>query len=138
MNLIVHIGTPKTGTTTIQKMLFDNKQILKSKGLHFLQCAGPKNNRALPAYCSNDDKSDDFFRDQKILSRDEKTRFRDELRSGFYKELSSLGDGTHTVLTSSEQFSSRMTSDAEIRRSPRSCVALFFKHNDFVLVERAM
>ncbi len=42
MNLIVHIGTPKTGTTTIQEMLFESREILKSKGFHFLQCAGKK------------------------------------------------------------------------------------------------
>ncbi len=115
MNLIVHIGTAKTGTTTIQKMLFDNNDILRSKGFHFLQCACPKNNRALPAYCINDGRNDDFFRKRKILSLDEKSRFRDELRSNLHKELSSLGDGIHTVIISSEQFT-RLKYDAEIRR----------------------
>lgn len=116
MNLIVHIGTPKTGTTTIQEVLFRNKDALQSKGFHFLQCAGPKNNRALPAYCVNDEKDDNFFIRRRIVSVEEKSRFRGEFRAKLSEELSSLGADIHTVIMSSEQFSERLTSGREIRR----------------------
>jgi hypothetical protein len=116
MNLIVHIGIQKTGTTTIQKILFNNKEILKSKGFHFLQSAGPRNNRKLPTYCIDDEKDDDFFRDRGILSLEGKIKFRENFRSDLDEEICSLGDGIHTVITSSEHFSSRLKSYAEIKK----------------------
>lgn len=33
--LILHIGTPKTGTTAIQKFLYDNQTLLKEKGFFY-------------------------------------------------------------------------------------------------------
>ncbi|MCP4088177.1 MAG: hypothetical protein GY746_00060 [Gammaproteobacteria bacterium] len=116
MNLIVHIGIEKTGTTTIQEMLFINRENLKSNGFYFLQCAGSKNNRKLPAYCINDTKNDDYFVDKCILSHEDKSKFREALRDDLRDELSALGSEIHTVLISSEQLSSRLTSDTEIRR----------------------
>ncbi len=116
MNLIMHIGTPKTGTTTIQKMLFENKVALKSNGFHFLQCAGLKNNRALPACCVNDRRKDDFFTKRGIADREGRLRFREKVLSQFRSELASLGDDIHTVIVSSEQFSERLKSGAEVER----------------------
>ena len=34
-NLYIHIGTPKTGTTTIQKFLSSNREILLNKGIYY-------------------------------------------------------------------------------------------------------
>ena len=35
--LILHIGTPKTGTTSLQKFLFENRETLASKGVDYVQ-----------------------------------------------------------------------------------------------------
>lgn len=35
MKLIVHIGTPKTGTTAVQRFLHENYQVLQGVGLHY-------------------------------------------------------------------------------------------------------
>lgn len=116
MNLIVHIGTEKTGTTSIQQMLFENRDALKSKGFHFLQCAGPRNNRALSACCIHDSEKDIFLWNRGVYTPDERRAFRAELSVALHAELSSLGGGIHTVICSSEHLFSRLKSEEEIRR----------------------
>jgi hypothetical protein len=37
-NLILHIGSPKTGTSSIQKALINNKELLNEYGYHYLEC----------------------------------------------------------------------------------------------------
>ena len=101
MDLIVHIGTPKTGTTSIQEALFKNKEVLASHGFHFLQCAGERNNRKLAVYCLDPDTQDDYYILENITSIDEKKRFNDRFYSDFIEEMNSLGSGIHTVLMSS-------------------------------------
>ena len=76
MKAIVHIGTEKTGTTSIQKFLFQNRKKLRNGGFHFLQSAGSTNNRALPAYFIAEHLYDDFYRDEGILTLEAKTAFR--------------------------------------------------------------
>ncbi|MBE3829324.1 hypothetical protein HJ140_09590 [Vibrio parahaemolyticus] len=47
--LVLHIGTEKTGTTSIQSMLSQNRQRFKAQGFHVLECAGEENHRLLPS-----------------------------------------------------------------------------------------
>lgn len=37
-NLILHIGSPKTGTSSIQSALINNKELLSKNGYHYLEC----------------------------------------------------------------------------------------------------
>ncbi|WP_444895064.1 hypothetical protein ACJJI5_19645 [Microbulbifer sp. EKSA008] len=117
MKLYLHIGTEKTGTTTIQEVLFKNQNFLSERGFHFLQCAGVKNNRALPAYCVNDEKSDDFFRARNITTIEEKIIFRKSLKEKLDKELSNLPANVHSVIISSEHFHSRVNTKEEVNRA---------------------
>ena len=116
MDLIVHIGKEKTGTTSLQEALYRNKEALASHGFHFLQCAGNKNNRKLAVYCLNPDTYDDYCTSHNIANLDDKKRFNDEFHSDFIEELNSLGHGIHTVLMSSEQLSTRLNTPAKIMR----------------------
>jgi hypothetical protein len=114
LKVIVHIGTEKTGTTSIQKFLYQNRKGLKSSGFHFLQSAGKTNNRALPAYCVSDDRFDDFFRNEGINTPEEREAFRSKFIASFEKELSSLPKKIHTVIISSEHFHSRLRDEGEL------------------------
>ena len=76
LKAIVHIGTEKTGTTSIQRYLYLNRKKLKNSGFHFIQSAGNTNNRAIPAYCISDDRNDDFFRVEGIATPQEREDFR--------------------------------------------------------------
>lgn len=108
MKAIVHIGTEKTGTTSIQKFLFQNRKKLRNGGFHFLQSAGSTNNRALPAYFIAEHLYDDFYRDEGILTLEAKTAFRKQFLKNFEHEIGSLPRTVRTVVISSEHFHSRI------------------------------
>jgi len=112
----VHIGTEKTGTTSIQTYLFNNKKKLRAAGFHFLQCAGSTNNRALPAYFVADTQFDDFYRDEGITTPEEKAEFRQQFLKKFEHEIGTLPKHVHTVIISSEHFHSRIRSTEELDR----------------------
>ena len=116
MNAIVHIGTEKTGTTSLQALLANNRERLQRCGYHFLQCAGPYNNRALPSYCMRLGRTDDFFRGRMIDDEAGQARFRDSFRGEFAAEIDNLPAAVHTVLISSEHFHSRLVHEDEIER----------------------
>jgi hypothetical protein len=114
MNLIVHIGAEKTGTTAIQEMLFANREVLESNGYKLLECAGKKNQRKFPSFCLADDKCDDYFRDREIISLEQKIIFREKFLEDFHDELSRINAEVHTVIISSEHLSSRLNTQAEV------------------------
>ncbi len=105
--LYLHIGTEKTGTTSIQHTLFTNRAFLEKSGYHFLQCAGKKNNRAIPASCIADSRPDEFLRDRGVNSIEARRKFRQELLHTFTLEIESLPPSVHSVIISSEFFHSR-------------------------------
>jgi len=114
LKAIVHIGTEKTGTSSIQKFLYQNRRKLRSYGFHFLQSAGKLNNQALPAFCIREDRVDDFFLNQGIETIEERNDARRAFTAEFEAELESLSSSIHTVLISSEHFHSRIRTEEEM------------------------
>lgn len=114
--LYLHIGTEKTGTTSIQAFLDKNRDELLNKGFCLLSCGGVKNQRAIPAYCMDDAHYDDFFKDRQIDTLEKKKEFRKELYDAYNKEMDSLDDSVHSVIITSEHFHSRLTSRDAIQR----------------------
>lgn len=114
MKLYLHIGTEKTGTTTIQEALYFNRALLSQRGYHFLQSAGERNNRALPSICMNG--LDDFFHYKQIFTEEDKHSFCLEFYQKFAREIESLPKNIHSVVISSEHFHSRLRSFDEIAK----------------------
>ena len=114
MKVLVHIGTEKTGTTSIQQYLHLNRGKLRKAGYHFNQSAGDHNNRAFPAYCIADEKFDDFFQGQGISTLSEKQQFKRIFIEQFEAELEGLPKNIHTVIVSSEHFHSSITNEEEM------------------------
>lgn len=114
MKAIVHIGTEKTGTTSIQGFLYQNRKKFKDAGYYFIQSAGQQNNRILPAYCISDDKPDDFFWEQGLRTLEQRIEFKREFIKEFEKEIRSLPANIHTVIISSEHFHSRIRTEEEM------------------------
>ena len=117
MKAIIHIGTEKTGTTSIQEFLYQNQNLLREKGYHFIQSAGKKNHRQLVAYCLNDYRNDEFFKINKINTGEEKKRFKEDLLNKFEEEILSLPESIHTVIISSEHFHSRTKTEEEVKNA---------------------
>lgn len=114
MKAIVHIGTEKTGTTTIQNFLYQNRRKLKSAGYYFMQSPGKHNHQAIPAICLSDDKYDDFFRIKGIETLEERKAYKAQFTAEFEAELKGLGPSIHTVILSSEHFHSRIRTEGEM------------------------
>lgn len=110
----MHIGTEKTGTTSIQSFLYQNRRALHAHGFHFLQCAGETNNRALPTYCMSDNRDDDFYRLLGITTLQGRIDYKSKFIREFEKELSKLPSTTRAVIISSEHFHSRIRTDEEV------------------------
>ena|GEM_PF-566319 len=114
MKAIVHIGTEKTGTTSIQGYLYQNRGKLKGAGFHFLQSAGKRNNQALPAYCLDENRPDDYFRNQGIQTLKQRQEFKRLFIKAFDSEIRGLPQHITTVIMSSEHFHSRIRTEAEL------------------------
>jgi len=114
LKAIVHIGTEKTGTTSIQNFLYKNRKKLRGNGYHFLQSAGKTNNRALPAYCVDNGRIDDFYPQLGITTLEDRLTHERVFIREFEHELATLSKHVHTVVISSEHFHSRIKTEAEM------------------------
>jgi hypothetical protein len=113
MRAVVHIGTEKTGTTTLQEFLHRNRERLRKQGVLFTQSAGKRNNQQIAVAAYSPDRRDDAtirlgIDNVKVL-RAHQTRVIDDLAG----EIASH-DGDR-VLVSSEHLQSRLRNPEEIR-----------------------
>lgn len=119
MNIILHIGTEKTGTTTIQNFLQMNSDQLRSSGLAVLDSTGDANDRALAAYAMRLERHDDYYAPLKITKVAEREQFNSDLEKRIRQEIKGLDDSIHTVVISSEHFHSRVTHEDELEKLKR-------------------
>ena len=102
---MLHIGTPKTGTTSIQEALFLNAGYLREQGIAIPTSLGfgAPNQIALPMACTAaTEKSHDFINRYGFLGGDGRARLIDTVRTLFRKDLA--GAPYHRVLATSEHF----------------------------------
>ncbi len=117
-NLVLHIGTEKTGTTSIQAFLVANRTALLKSGVYSpLSIAWKGNSRSLVAAIQDIDKwGDDFFEEHSIDTPEKRSEFSLSLLSKFRNELSELDASMHTVVISCEHFHSRISHHTELTR----------------------
>jgi hypothetical protein len=100
MKCILHIGTAKTGTTTLQQWLYSNKSSLSEQKVYLSDILGKPNNRNLSCFFESENPKRVFF--EGLL---------DQLRS----EISEASRGHDIFIITSEHFHSRVTSPENIR-----------------------
>lgn len=108
MRAFLHLGTEKTGTSTIQRFLKKNREALMDQGYYFMKSTGEADDRKLSAYCLLESQFDEFHRNHLIDNEEKKLAFEKRLEKEFEKEFSSLPPSIHTVIFSSEHFQSRV------------------------------
>jgi len=111
---ILHIGTAKTGTSTLQAFLAKNRAALAARGVLYPRFAGAVNHTGLCVYAARDAMRDDLRRQSGVASPDDLARFRQKLELDAAAELSS--QDARVVLLSNEHLSHRLESESEIRR----------------------
>ena len=108
MKLILHIGTAKTGTSSIQGFLKKNIDQLKRNAIYVpkVPMTADGNHRWAPLF-ANYNKSDDFVRKLRFKSDKDKKRVIDE-KSEFIAECQNAVSTCNTIILSSEHFQSRL------------------------------
>jgi len=111
--LILHIGTEKTGTTSIQDFLSDNKDELVEQGVFIPKtpCGLSPNHRKLATACLDGLHRDDSFKEFNIKDF---SRWKENTLVEIRNELVSSNLKVHVL--SSEHFSSRLVGVASINR----------------------
>lgn len=112
MKAILHIGTEKTGTTSIQSFLALNRAVLRKAGFLVPVSLGKTNHRTLAAMVTPDEYDDDFFRRQNLFDPESRRAAKAHWRKSFVQQLDRARP--ETVLISSEHLHSRLRSDTEV------------------------
>lgn len=111
----IHIGVEKTGTTTIQRYLRENRfSILAQHGTLFPRSLGGNLSANLAAACQKSAFPDDLRKCRNLLTADAVTNYRTLLQEQFYKELSQTNN-LQRIVISCEHFSSRLKQVEEVQ-----------------------
>ena len=112
MKCIVHIGTEKTGTTTIQHFLNSNKKTLSHLGyLYPIIDSNHHVNLSVAAYAV--DRRDDLTRFRRLYTNEDLTKYQKKVIKKYTKELKKAQSFKATIF-SSEHFQSRLTTHSEL------------------------
>lgn len=112
--LLLHIGTEKTGTTSIQHFLHDNKPRLLDQGIFYPRSLGKTNHRVMPFLAYNQDRVDDFCKVNRLFTREERQAMGARAMKGLGRELELYSECRWII--SSEHFAARLTTAEEIER----------------------
>lgn len=112
---ILHIGTEKTGTTTLQSYLHAAQSELSERGVAYYSSPGRVESRALAASAVGDQAPDDFLNQLGVQSPEQRQAFREETKEHFHAAMTALDERIHTVVISSEHFHSRLRQPWQVK-----------------------
>lgn len=116
--IIVHIGTEKTGTTSIQEFLKNNRNILAKNGIYIPLSLmdSSSNHRWLPLIANNQDFKDEFVKKKNLEDPVLRQTKLSEIKDNFSNEIKKNVTLCPTFIVSSEQLHSRLNRLEEIER----------------------
>jgi len=119
MKCYLHIGTEKTGTTTIQNFFDLNRIILLEKGYIYTKNAGRTNHTLLAVAAYNLHRRDEFTRLYGLDTNAELKLFQKNVIASLKDEIESIQidyRNAKSIVFSSEHIQSRLTEIEEIER----------------------
>lgn len=114
MKAVVHIGTEKTGSTTLQEFLHRNRERLRKQGVLYTRSAGRRNNRLLAIVAYPAGRRDDVTIQLGINGEGAFKAHQQRIINDLAREIDNH-DGDR-VLFSSEHLQSRLRKPEEIQR----------------------
>ncbi len=114
MTIYLHIGTGKTGTTSIQTFLEANTTALRERGIVVPTSAGRRNHRRLTMHALNDDVIDNLRRGKRLLEPAQIHAFRAQFEKDLRAEAATWGPD-ETIVFTSEQMT-RLRRPGELER----------------------
>lgn len=112
---ILHIGTEKTGTTTLQSYLHAAQSKLSERGVAYYASPGRVESRALAASAVGDQAPDDFLNQLSVESPEQRHVFREQTKQHFHAAMTAMDEHIHTVVISSEHFHSRLRQPWQVK-----------------------
>ena len=112
--VILHIGTEKTGTTTIQSFLRDNRKLLAKHGFVVPTTIGQSNHWLLPGIFCESDALEDMFRLMRINNAGDRIRAKASWRDALAAELVAAASSKNAAIISSEHLQSRLRTESEL------------------------
>ena len=113
--LLLHVGTVKTGSTSLQAYMSEHQQALAEAGWCYLPAPGRPDRRDLAAACiAIDDQRDELLRSSQLVEPQQRLAFRQQVRSQLETQLQQLPPGLGVIL-SSEHFHLSLQRPAEIQ-----------------------
>lgn len=116
MRFILHIGTEKTGSSSIQQFMHMNKSALAELGFLYLHDSGRVDYRDISAFAMKQGRVDVYLRRKRVNTPSLRAEFDRNFLSGFHRKMGAATAHTHTVVISSEHFSSRLHDLEEIEK----------------------
>lgn len=114
--IYLHIGTIKTGTTSLQNFFHLNRSLLKTKyNIYYPTSPGLKNHTNLPLY-AYDKNIKDIIQRKKIINENALIAFRKKFKERFIKEIRPHIKRNTAILLSNEHLSGRVQEVAEVKK----------------------
>ena len=123
-SLILHIGTMKTGSTTIQFLLRHNRAALLERGISYPSTIGSHNHQMLAIMFSSLKGLHESYDDRIWGGRDPATVM-EETRAAFRAEIAALPAHVTRVIISSERFSQLVREAADLQALRELLAELF-------------
>ena len=112
--MVLHIGTEKTGTTTLQTMFADNRETLSKGGVLYPRIPGAVNHAGAALYALDLEDRPDLRSAIGLQTAADVASYRDTFIETLSREARS--SGCHYILISNEHLSSRLTQQTQIER----------------------
>ena len=113
--LVLHVGTVKTGSTSLQAYLSEHQQALAEAGWCYLPSAGRPDRRDLAAACiAIDDQRDELLRARQLVSPEQRLAFRQQVKTELEAQLKAVPPARGVIL-SSEHFHLSLQRPEEIQ-----------------------
>jgi hypothetical protein len=112
MKCILHIGTAKTGTTTLQQWLYSNRSALSSQKVYLSDISGKPDNRYLSYFFEPENRKS---RCKLFNEHNDEANFYEGFLDRLSYEIREASRGHNIFIITSEHFHSRVTSPENIR-----------------------
>lgn len=112
--IILHIGTEKTGTTSIQHALAHDRDALAARGILFPRLFGSENHMEIAVYAADDEQQMELRLFELAKAECDLPEYRERLRQTLADEITA--SGCHTMIISNEHCHSRLLTQSAIER----------------------